>query len=63
MAAACTLGTSLALVAPAVPAHAATVVLAAAGSDTTQNVSDPILSQANGQYNIRAAVGAGQPDA
>jgi ABC-type phosphate transport system substrate-binding protein len=72
----CTLGTVIAGVAPA--AHAATVTqIVAGGSDTIQNVSDPILADAQSAVNgttidgspvsiattnMHAAVGAGQAD-
>ncbi len=70
----CTLGTVVAGVAPA--AHAVThptTQIVVGGSDTIQNVSDPLLSAAMSAYNtangttdaavnLHAAVGAGQPD-
>jgi ABC-type phosphate transport system substrate-binding protein len=58
-----TLGSMAAFIAAAPPAAAAGPILMAGGSDTTQNVMGAILSQAAGQYNVRAAVGVGQPDA
>lgn len=73
----CTLGTVVAGVAPAAHAAGTTTQIVAGGSDTIQNVSDPILADAQSAVNgttiggttvdmnttnLHAAVGAGQPD-
>src|SRR5579862_3524037 len=63
----------MATLAPAAHAAGPVVQIVAGGSDTIQNVSDPILSDAMSTYNaanstsdvatnLHAAVGAGQPD-
>jgi ABC-type phosphate transport system substrate-binding protein len=69
----CTLGAGMATLAPAAHAAGPVVQIVVGGSDTIQNVSDPLLADAMSQYNtangtsdvawnLHAAVGAGQPD-
>ena len=63
----------MATLAPAAHAAGPVVQIVVGGSDTIQNVSDPLIADAMSQYNtanstsdvatnLHAAVGAGQPD-